>query len=117
MTHAFKFGPWTISRVRSQGRQTGWGASCNEHTDDDFPHRRCKVNRPYSGMTDHQLVLGLKRWLIAGLLISNTDPAAKSKHMALDIRAMGMEPVRPGDDPDEDIKGLFPELFADLAVI
>ena len=106
------FGPFIVSKVFRRGVQVGWGATCGKHRDPDFPDRVCKLNRVYGGLTDDQLVLGLKRWLVLGHAINNLDdgpPGPKTRHMAVDVRALAMKPVDASDDPDYDVHVLWPD--------
>ena len=89
------WGPFSLSRVfATRGAdlvQIGWGANCNLHSNsDDTAKSRCKKSLPYghgkSALSDEQCRLHLKRWLVHGLDIPDTDPDARSTHLRIDAR-------------------------------
>ncbi len=75
---SFPFGPFIISKVFRSGVHSGWGATCNCHTDPDYPLRRCKINMTLNNGSDEQCILALKRWLVRSCHIDQ-DPMAPAK--------------------------------------
>ncbi len=72
-------------------KQIGWGATCGRHRDSaDAPTAVCKKQITYGkeALSDDECVLRLKRWLVMGLRIDNTDPSGRSIHLAHDARSL-----------------------------
>ena len=60
----------------------GCGATCNDHKDSSKPTKVCKKQVGYgrSGLTEAQLLLRLKRWLLVGLDDADWDGDELATH-------------------------------------
>ena len=78
---------WQLAEIaNSSGAIIGCGAICGDHHDDAEDTRTCKkqVTIWRSGLTTRDLMLRLKRWLIAGLDDSHWDEEGRrSMHVSL----------------------------------
>jgi len=106
--------PWNVAPVHSLvlgGIQTGWGATCGCHiNDDDKPGTTCKKQLAYTSrgetLDDKTCELLVKQWLLEGTSIDPVDADARSQHLKIEPRKM----VRMTESELEAMKAsLFPE--------
>ena len=72
--------------ANSSGEIIGCGATCGGHVDEEGDTATCKKQVAFgkSGLTTRDLILRLKRWLIAGLDDSHWDEEGRrSMHVSL----------------------------------
>jgi hypothetical protein len=79
------WGAFTIARVFLGGRQVGWGATCGLHHDrGGSAHLQCKKQVRSLALSDDELVLRLKRWLVAGFHDEGWHPhTQRTRHVAM----------------------------------
>ena len=79
-SNKLQFGPFTVSRVKSEGMWIAWGANCNRHINEAFPNVRCKRQLTFgSRMPESEARVRMKQWLLAGWTIK-PGPCAKDEH-------------------------------------
>ena len=80
-------GEWQLAEIaNASGEIIGCGAICKHHVDDAGDTSTCKkhVTLRISGLTQRDLMLRLKRWLIAGLDDSHWDEdGRRSRHVSM----------------------------------
>ena len=83
-------GRWQLAEIwNSAGEIIGCGATCGGHVDEEGDTATCKKQVAFgkSGLTTRDLILRLKRWLIAGLDDSHWDEEGRrSMHVSLGAR-------------------------------
>ena len=81
----------TAETANSSGEIIGCGATCGGHVDEEGDTATCKKQVAFgkSGLTTRDLILRLKRWLIAGLDDSHWDEEGRrSTHVSQGGRFM-----------------------------
>ena len=85
-------GGWKLAEMaNSSGEIIGCGATCGGHVDEEGDTATCKKQVAFgkSGLTTRDLILRLKRWLIAGLDDSHWDEEGRrSMHVSQGGRFM-----------------------------
>ena len=80
-------GGWKLAEMaNSSGEIIGCGATCGGHVDEEGDIATCKKQVTFwkSGLTTRDLMLRLKRWLIAGIHDSDWDAEGRrTRHVGL----------------------------------
>jgi len=97
------------------GVHAGWGANCKLHKDPANKKRYCKTLLTYRGrdradLTDAQVQIGCKRWLLYGVAIVTEEGHASplDAHKAISVFDCAQLPPDPAENLDEQLRLLAP---------
>jgi hypothetical protein len=79
---AIPWGPFQLAPIFKSGEPEGWGATCGQHHDSCGRGVSCKKYVSFGSLSAATLQLRLKRWLVAGLDMEETDNA-RSHHVKM----------------------------------
>ena len=87
-------GPVEDGPIYSKGVHSGWGAVCGAHKDiDDGPRAQRKIQLSFGTQTplgDAQARLRVKIWLYHGLDVEGSLANARTEHLNMRPRALGL---------------------------
>ena len=88
------WGPFKIAPIYSRGIHSGWGASCGMHQNDcDPPNIQCKIHLPFGKkdpLSSDEARWRVKLWCYMGLDIGEASCSARTDHVALKPRTLGL---------------------------